>query len=53
MKLSFIIWCIVGCRIPSDEIFAEKYETKEMRKEYLWILRCVLFFILFNSNLRF
>jgi hypothetical protein len=35
MKLSSIIWCIVGCRIPSDEIFAEKYETKIMRKEYL------------------
>jgi hypothetical protein len=24
MKLSSLIWCIVGCRIPSDEIFAEK-----------------------------
>jgi hypothetical protein len=33
MKLSSLIWCIVGCRIPSDEIFAEKYETKIMRKE--------------------
>jgi hypothetical protein len=33
MKLSFIIWCIVGCCIPSDEIFAEKYETKVMRKD--------------------
>jgi hypothetical protein len=33
MKLSSLIWCIVGCRIPSDDIFAEKYETKIMRKE--------------------
>jgi hypothetical protein len=24
MKLSSLIWCIVGCRIPSDEIFAER-----------------------------
>jgi hypothetical protein len=28
-----LIWCIVGGRIPSDVIFAEKYETKIMRKE--------------------
>jgi hypothetical protein len=33
MKLSSLIWCIVGCHIPSDLIFAEKYETKIMRKE--------------------
>jgi hypothetical protein len=33
MKLSSLIWCIVGCRIPSNEIFAEKYETEIMRKE--------------------
>jgi hypothetical protein len=33
MKLSSLIWCVVGCRIRSDEIFAEKYETKLMRKE--------------------
>jgi hypothetical protein len=32
IKLSSLIWCIVGCRIPSDEIFAEKYETKIMKK---------------------
>jgi hypothetical protein len=25
-----LIWCIVGCRIPSD---AEKYETNIIRKE--------------------
>jgi hypothetical protein len=33
MKLSSLISCIVGCRIPSGEIFAEKYETKIMRME--------------------
>jgi hypothetical protein len=32
MKLSSLLGCIVGCRIPSDEIFAKKYETKIIRK---------------------
>jgi hypothetical protein len=28
--------CIVGCRFPSEDIFAEKYETKKkMREEIL------------------
>jgi hypothetical protein len=33
VKLSSLIWCIVGCRIPSDDDFGEKYGTKITRKE--------------------
>jgi hypothetical protein len=33
MKLSYLIWCIVGYRFPSEDIFVDKYETKIMRKE--------------------
>jgi hypothetical protein len=33
MKLSSLIWCIVGCRFSSEDICAEKYETKIMRNE--------------------
>jgi hypothetical protein len=46
MKLSSLIWCIVGCRIPSDFIFAEKYETKIMRKE-IFMDPTVVFYFLF------
>jgi hypothetical protein len=34
-SLICIVLCIVGCHIPSDDIFAEKYEIKIMRKEML------------------
>jgi hypothetical protein len=27
----FVICCIIGCRIPSHDILAEKYETKTIR----------------------
>jgi hypothetical protein len=30
-----LIWCIVGCCVPSDDFFAEKYGTKIMREEML------------------
>jgi hypothetical protein len=54
MKLSSLIWCIVGCRIPSDEIFAEKYETKIMRREiFMDPTLCFIFhFVSLGSNAR-
>jgi hypothetical protein len=51
MKLSSLIWCIVGCRIPSDEIFAEKYETKIMRKEMFMDPMLCFIFHFFNEVL--